>query len=125
MTSLNDRLDACAARVDALSSRFERFSKRRADAVSSQVERAHTVATKHGWVGGGTEERASNNYTHPKHPNHSLHQGKSFSRNLAWNHRINDPTSKLSGGHASKWSDVGHGLGIGSFEKHLSKFHGL
>lgn len=33
MTSINDRLDACAARVDALSFRFERFSKRRADAV--------------------------------------------------------------------------------------------
>jgi hypothetical protein len=33
MTDVNSKLDACAARVDALSSRFDRFAKRRADAV--------------------------------------------------------------------------------------------
>jgi hypothetical protein len=37
--SLNSRLDACAARVDALSSRFDKFTRRRADAVEQMPQR--------------------------------------------------------------------------------------
>jgi len=34
----NSKLDACAARVDALSSRFDRFAKRRVDAVGDDLK---------------------------------------------------------------------------------------